>query len=300
MSVEIPEIPDDLAGVVDEGELDREEGPLLPADDDRLLRLVGAAGIEDLAIALLDQPLRVGGHDLLVGEADQLVRLEAGDFVGDAVGEHVAALAVLDVDRDRRPVHQRLEALLEGLAVRLLGEFQIALAQRVHRRDQQLPRPERLDQVAMRADLEGPLGDLGIVHPGDQDDRGVGVVACDLLDQHQARLVRHLDVAEGEVEIPVFAQLAAGVLDAAGELAGVFLAKSALDQAQHLGAVVGREDASRNRLSCDPARPSAPHRSRSRTVRSSSPALNGFSMKAAASVLGEGAPAPAPRGCSRT
>ncbi len=163
--------------------------------------------------------------------------------------------------------------------MRPLGDFQLALAQRVHRRDQQLAGPERLDQVTVRPHLEGVLCYLRVVYPGDQDDRRVGVVAGDLFDEDQARLAGHLDVAESQIESAVFHQLAAGLLDAARELARIALAQGPVDQPQHLGTIVGGENAGALRA-CHRAFSPAGASSRPRTACSSSLELKGFSMKA--------------------
>jgi hypothetical protein len=153
---------------------------------------MGQAALQDPAIVLRDNPLGLGRHDVLVGEADQPGWPEPPHFAGDPVGDEVAALLVLDVDRHRRPIHQHLQPLFDRLAMGFVREFEPALTERVRHGDQQLPGPERLDQITVRPQFEGPLGDLRVVDPGDQDDRGTRMVASNLLDQDQPGLARHL------------------------------------------------------------------------------------------------------------
>jgi hypothetical protein len=71
----------DLAAVVDVGELDREEGPLLAADRDHGLSFEGAAVIEDLQVDLAGECLCVGREELLVAVPDQPSRIQDRDRI---------------------------------------------------------------------------------------------------------------------------------------------------------------------------------------------------------------------------
>ena len=130
----------------------------------------------------------------------------------------------------------------QGPAACLLRHLQLAPAQRVHRRDQQLPGPERLHQIAVGAEPEGPLRDLRVVDAGDEDHRRLRVLPGDLLDQHQPGFARHLDVAERQME-SVVGELFPGLGDAGRELAAIALPERPVDQPQDLRAVVDGQDA---------------------------------------------------------
>jgi hypothetical protein len=65
----------------------------------------------------------------------------------------------------------------------------------------------------------------------------------DLIDQHQTRLARHLNVAEGKVELGLD-ELSPRLPNVARKLALVRTPEGAIDQAQDLGSIVGNQDAS--------------------------------------------------------
>jgi len=104
--------------------------------------------------------------------------------------------------RDR--VAQRRGALehrlLEPVAVVAVLDLERAPPQRVDDIDQQFVRLERLQHVPVCPLRERGLGYAAVVEPGDEDDRGVWVLEMHLLCEVEARLARHVDVAQDERE----------------------------------------------------------------------------------------------------
>ena len=79
-------------------------------------------------------------------------------------------------------------------------ELEATAAERVCDVDQKLVVVEGLDDVAVRAELERLLGDLRVVGAGDHDRRRLRMLGRDVLDELEAGLARHVQVAESEVE----------------------------------------------------------------------------------------------------
>ena len=104
-------------------------------------------------------------------------------------------------------LHARLElggALADGGLERHRAqaalELEATATERVRDVDQKLVVVEGLDDVAVRAELERLLGDLRVVGAGDHDRRRLGMRGGDVLDELEAGLARHVQVAESEVE----------------------------------------------------------------------------------------------------
>lgn len=93
----------------------------------------------------------------------------------------------------------------------------------------------------MSTEAERLLRHLWVVLTSNQDHGRVGVLPDDLLGQEEARLARHVDVAEGEVE-GAGGKLLAGLLDIARELTRVAFSQRAIDYVQHLGPIVCHQD----------------------------------------------------------
>ena len=123
----------------------------------------------------------LGRQEGLVGESDQASGAHSGELLRLAVGDHVATADVLGVDPDRRHVDDRLALIGKVLTVGFGLALQLASPQRAHHGDQQLTRPERLDQISVDALSERALGQRRIVFTRHQDDRrGLRIVADDL------------------------------------------------------------------------------------------------------------------------
>ena len=80
--------------------------------------------------------------------------------------------------------------------------------------DDQLVRLERLQDVAVRAELDRDLCEAAIVHAGDHDDGGVGVLREHLAREVDSRLPGHVHVAENERD--------RGLLERAAACGGTF------------------------------------------------------------------------------
>ncbi len=106
---------DDAAVLVADRELD-DEGPLeLRGGGHAHLRHHGLAGLDDLAVEIVDERGIGGlGIDVADGLADELRAGDVEDALGLAVVEQVAALGVLDIGDERRVLHDRLEARFGG------------------------------------------------------------------------------------------------------------------------------------------------------------------------------------------
>ena len=121
--------------------------------------------------------------DRLLAEAAQLDvgRLE----LGNRVAERRCALE---------------HRLLEPLAVVAVLHLERAPAECVADVDDQLVRLERLEDVAVRAELDRDLCEAAVVHAGDHDDGGVRVLRQHLVREVDSRLAGHVHVAEDECD----------------------------------------------------------------------------------------------------
>ena len=150
------------------------------------------------------------------------------------------------------------------------------------------PERERLHQIAVGAELKAALGDRRIVDAGEEHHRRHRPALGDLLDQDQAGLPRHLDVADREVDRRAF-ELPPRLGNAPRQHALEALAEGPLDHPEDLRAVVGGEDAERfgarlegqQHLAIQRHQPSLSARSPSSSpiAPSSAVELKGFSMK---------------------
>jgi hypothetical protein len=114
-------------------------------------------------------------------------------------------------------------------------------AQGVDRGVQELSGPERLDEVAAGAELEGSLRDFRVVDPGDEHDAGLGVVVDYLPGRIQPGFAGHVNVAQRQLK-RLSREPFASFGDAGRELALVSLAEGLLDQMQDLRPPVGCQD----------------------------------------------------------
>ena len=95
----------------------------------------------------------------------------------------------------------RADDLLQRLAVGAVLQLELAALQRVAHRDQHLVRRERLDHVAVRAQLDRAVGQLGLVEAHDGDGRGARRLRQDVLDEAQPGLVGEVDVGDQQLEV---------------------------------------------------------------------------------------------------
>ena len=101
-------------------------------------------------------------------------------------------------DRLAQRCRPREHGLLEHLAVVAVLDLERAAAQRVVDVDDQLVRLERLQHVAVGAELDRDLRVAAVVHAGHHHDGGLGIVGEHLAGEVDPGLARHVDVAEHE------------------------------------------------------------------------------------------------------
>ena len=151
-----------------------EQGAVEAHADDVLARLL---------VAELGRPREAA--DRLLAQAPQL------DVGGLELGDRVA-------ERRRALEH----GLLEPLAVAAVLDLERASAERVADVDDQLVRLEGLEDVAVGAAVDRDLGEAPVVHAGDHDHGGVGVLREHLAREVDPRLAGHVHVGEDERDRP--------------------------------------------------------------------------------------------------
>ena len=123
-------------------------------------------------------------------------REPADRLLAQAAKLGVGALELRDrLAECRRP---RQHGLLEHLAVVAVLDLERAAAKRVADVDDQLVRLERLQYVAVGAELDRDVGVAAVVHAGDHHDGGLRVVREHLAGEVDPGLAGHVHVAEHE------------------------------------------------------------------------------------------------------
>jgi hypothetical protein len=164
----------------------------------------------ELVTAVAEQPLRLG-----VDQGDAAVAVDRHDGVRSRVEE--ATEPLLDdgaAGQDRVALLEEGERLVEvgALLVELPLEpgevdapldLEAAEPARVGHGDEHLARCERLDDVAVRAALQGQLGERRVVDAGHHHDREVTVFGQHRLDQPEAGFTWHHHVDQGDRERPL-------------------------------------------------------------------------------------------------
>jgi hypothetical protein len=95
----------------------------------------------------------------------------------------------------------RTDDLLERLAVCAVFQLELAALQRVAGRDQHLVGIEGLDQVAVGAQLDRTVGQLGLVEAHHGDGRRARGLRQYELDQAQSGVVGQIDISDHQLEV---------------------------------------------------------------------------------------------------
>ena len=176
-----------------------------------------------LLVAELGRPREAA--DRLLAEAAQL--LVGGLELGDRVAERRCALE---------------HGLLEPLAVAAVLDLERAAAERVADVDDQLVRLEGLEDVAVGAAVDRDLGEAPVVHAGDHDDGGVGILHEHLAREVDSGLAGPVHVAEDERDGPFLERSPAGGGALGGDAVVALLAEEAGKEGADLILVVDDQD----------------------------------------------------------
>ena len=191
-----------------------EQGAVEAHADDVLARLL---------VAELGRPREAA--DRLFAEAPQL---EVGGLeLGDRVAERRRALE---------------HGLLEPLAVAAVLDLQRAAPECVADVDDQLVRLEGLEDVAVGAEVDRDLREAAVVHAGDHDDGGFGVLREHLAREVDARLAGHVHVGEDERDRSFLERTPAGGRALGGDAVVSLRAEQAGEQGADLILVVDDQD----------------------------------------------------------
>ena len=222
-----------------------------PVGDADLADVVHRARDPDVLCALGVEPGEPGEQGAVEAHADDvLARLlvaelgrprEAADrLLAEAAQLEVGGLQLGDRVAKRRRALEH--GLLELLAVAAVLDLERAAAQGVADVDDQLVRLEGLEDVAVGAEVDRDLGEAAVVHAGDHDDGGFGVLREHLAREVDSRLAGHVHVGEDERDRPFLQRSPAGGGALGGDAVVALRAEQAGEQGPDLILVVDDQD----------------------------------------------------------